>query len=76
MLDFDIELFYYRYLNKLPTKGQSCRKAVTQSHGSKAQKAMIAGLPKVPENAFILMGTKAFFIFISSSANKATSRGG
>jgi len=62
---------------------------VTQSHGSKAPKAMIAGLPKVPSNAFIQLGTRRFlflevhrgalekmFIFQrSSSVNELTSRG-
>jgi hypothetical protein len=74
MLDFDIELFYHIKLKKIPTKGQSCRKAVTQSHGSKAPKAMIAGLPKVPENAFIQLVLRRFFL-TSSSAKELTSRG-
>jgi hypothetical protein len=33
---------------------------------------MIAGLPKVPANAFIQLGTKAFFVFLSSLETFAT----
>lgn len=60
ILDFVFELFYYATQIIIPTKGQSCRKAVTQSHGSKASKAMIAGLPKVQANAFMQLVTRRF----------------
>ena len=48
------------------SKGSDAKPRVKSSMG------MIAGLPKVPANAFIQLDTKAFFVFGSSLETFAT----